>query len=89
MEKPFVYYTCCVDCGNGEAINNMTDTALDITEKTFFKYVSRSEVQAMLGYNREFPISKDWHVSYHKGVYKDIPCYYLVWSGIEYIFTKG
>lgn len=30
----------------------------------------------------------DWHVSYHRSIYRGRPCYYLVWSGIEFIWQR-
>ena len=45
------------------------------------------EIRDNLGYDRDLPISKDWHVGYYKGVYRHVPAYFLRHSRIEYIFT--
>ena len=81
------YLTNCVnsDC---ESITNMTDTSREITLRTFLRHVSRQEVSALLGYDRYLPISRDWCVRFHKGTYQGMPCYYVVHSAIEYIFTN-
>lgn len=45
------------------------------------------EIKESLGYDRHLPISKDWHVAYFKGTYRETPAYWLTWSAMEYIFT--
>ena len=45
------------------------------------------DIQASLGYDRDFPITKDWHVGYYKGVFRGVPCYFLRHSRIEHIYT--
>ena len=75
-----------------EDITDMTDKATDITRRTFMKYVNREDremVERDLGYDRDFPITRDWHVSYSKSVYRGQPCVYLTHSAIEYIFTPN
>lgn len=42
-----------------------------------------------LGYDRGFPIRRDWHVGYYQGQYRGAPAYFLRWSGIEHIYTHG
>jgi hypothetical protein len=32
-------------------------------------------------------LKKDWHVSYNRSFYKGKPCYFLVWSSVEHIWT--
>lgn len=83
----YEYNTCCIG-STYELITDMTNTAKKITPQTFFKHIPRKEVYNMLKYNRSFPIEKDYHVSYYKGIYNNIPCYYLCHSLIEYIWTK-
>jgi len=39
-------------------------------------------------WNIGFHIKDDWAVSFCKSKYKGKPCYYIVHSGIEYIFLK-
>lgn len=45
------------------------------------------ELTRDLGYDRNFPISREDYVSYHSGTYRSVPAVWLVWSGFEYIFT--
>lgn len=95
MKKSFL--TNCVSCPGsnaGEAIQAMVDAARDITRRTFLKHVYRNEliqIERDLGYEfhpkRGLTMASDWHVSYHKSVFRGVPCIYFRWSGIEHIFT--
>ena len=101
MNHDYYYHTCCVH-STARAINNMVDDAQDITWETFRKHVHWSEVKRIFrdySYRREnfmdngewnigFHIKDDWAVSFCKSKYKGKPCYYIVHSGIEYIFLK-
>ncbi len=91
MNDEYIYLTNCTEIplSKVQFLNDMIDKGKEITQKTFFKYVNRKKVQSMLGYSRTFPIRYDNHVSYYKSKFKGKPCYYLCWSSIEYIFTKG
>jgi len=40
-----------------------------------------------LGYDRWLPLKRDWHVAYFRSYYRGRPCYYMVWSAIEYIWV--
>ncbi len=65
-------------------------TEASVSLATFRRAVGRAQwrdINATLGYDRHFPISKDWHVGYYKGTYRDVPCYFLRHSRIEHIFT--
>ncbi len=33
-------------------------------------------------------LKDDRHVSYHRSTYLGARCYYAVWSGTEYVFTR-
>ena len=83
----YTYLTCCVN-SDGRSITDMVDNAREITRETFFRHVSRKETSDLLGYDKDFPISRDWHMSFHKSIYRGKPCYYVVHSAIEYIFIK-
>ncbi len=82
----FQYETCCVH-STFEKISAMTREAKQVSYRTFRKYVSIREVSKMLGYDRYLPLKKDWHVGFFKSHYDGKPCYYLVHSAIEYIWT--
>ena len=93
IEKKF-YLTNCVN-STAEAINVMTDQAVEITYKTFMKHVKREEVARLFPdyewsgkrYGGGLHIKNDWHISYYKSVYKGMPCVYMCHSAIEYIFV--
>lgn len=83
------FVTNCVG-STYEDISALKETGDQITRATFARALGPAEwkwVQAELGYDRDFRISGDWHVGYYKGVYRGVPAYYLVHSGIEWIFT--
>lgn len=88
MSKEFKYETCCVN-SDAESIIAMVDNAKDVTLTTFLRQCDASDLLLDLGYNKMFPIKKDWHVKYFKSTYKGKPCYYMVHSAIEYVFCKN
>jgi len=51
---------------------------------------SLAVVEEVLGYedhhSKGLTMSQDWHVSYHRSVYRGHPCVYFDHSSIEYIF---
>jgi hypothetical protein len=88
------YVTNCVDCGDGDAINEMTDNATEIVRRTFIHHVAWAdllELEKALGYadhpKRGLTMAGDWHVRYGKGKFNDKPCVFIVHSAIEYIFV--
>jgi hypothetical protein len=56
----------------------------EISWKTFFQHVNKSDVKEMFDYD----ITKDYAVSAYKSIYKGKPCFYIQHSRIEYVFTK-
>jgi hypothetical protein len=93
INKSYKYETCCVNA-KGEDISEMTASSIDITYRTFFRHVDLQEAIEALGnfYERDprrgLTLKDDWHVAYCKGKYRGKPCYYLVHSGIEYIWIE-
>ena len=93
--KEYVYETSCVHCADRvDALNKMTEDAKDVTYRTMCKHCKGLLEWAInSGYNRRkdqgITLRNDWHVSYHKSNFDGLPCYYLRWSGIEFIWTKG
>lgn len=79
------YVTCCVEA-KGEDIEAMTEQARQITLATFKKHCTCDDFMATLGYSKEFPVTKDYAVSFWKSIYKGDKCYYIDHSRIEYIF---
>lgn len=85
----FVYVHSCPD-STYEDIQALQSTERDISLTTFRKAIGPvrwKEIVANLGYDRHFPITRDWHVRYFRGVYRGVPCVFLRHSKIEHIFT--
>lgn len=88
------YETCCVN-STAELIDGMTSKAVEVTYATFRRNVEDlDEWAAEMGYDighqrGGLRLKNDWHVSYHKSTYDGRPCYYLVHSHIEHIFTDA
>ena len=73
-----------------EDIRALKETATGVSRATFAKALGPEQwkwVQKSLGYDRDFSISRDWHVGYDKGTYRGVPAYWITHSGIEWIFT--
>lgn len=64
-----------------------------VTYSTFAKWVRTDELDELkreLGYGRDIglALSTDWHVSFHRSeLPSGAPCYYFVWSAMEYVFV--
>ncbi len=83
------FLTNCISA-DGDDINAMKEASTMIKRRTFLSHVdlkSMCDLERSLGYDRGFPMSRDWHVSYHKSTYQGKPCVYFVWSAIEYVFV--
>jgi DNA repair protein RadC len=86
-------YRFVTDCISStyEDISALKESVSSLTSRTAFaRALGPAEwkaIQRQLGYDRDFPISRDWHVGYDKGTYRGVPAYWLTHSGIEYIFT--
>ena len=88
--RSFTYETSCVDCGDGEAINAMRHhpDCVGVSYRTMRRRCDGlAEWAKQKGYDRWLPLKNDRHVSYHRSVFRGATCYYLVWSGIEFIWT--
>jgi hypothetical protein len=88
----YQYNTCCVD-SDGPSINAMSERARPVTYRTFDRHCDWTNWARGVGYSvgteRGLHLKNDYHVAYFKSVYRGEPCYYLVWSAIEVIFTKA
>jgi len=86
------YRFCCVGARgkNLKALNYLMDNERQVTMETFRRNVNRNQrvlLESALGYNRKLPISRDYHVSYHKGKLPNgKPAYFLKHSAIEHVF---
>lgn len=88
-EGRYVFITDCIGA-DGDDINEMKRAGKIISIETFRKAIGQKrwkDIQAQLGYDRHMPIRKDWHVGYFRSTYRGVPAVYLVWSGIEHVFT--
>lgn len=90
--RAFHYETCCVE-SDGPSITAMVDRAREITYRTFRRHCAGVDAWAKAhGYGLrppELTLKQDWHVAYYKSVYRSRPCYFLVWSAIEFIWTEA
>ena len=90
----FYYWSCCVEM-DGDDVNAMRDRAVGISYLNMRrKCVDLLEWAKAHGYDRSFPLSKDFHVAYYRSELFGEQVCYLVWSGIEFVFrtqsnTKG
>ena len=91
----FRYETCCVE-STAELIDALTDdeVAVEISHDEFATAVEGlDEWATSKGYELDpedgLTLVADWHVSYHRSVYDGRPCFYLRWSGIEFIWTEA
>ena len=86
----FRFVTDCIG-STFEDIRDLIDNGdHDISMRTFRTAIGRDgweQLSAMLGYGRHFPLSRDWHVGYYRGIFRGVPAVYMRWSAIEYIFT--
>jgi hypothetical protein len=97
MNKKYHYETCCVE-SDGQSINDMRDhpSCRDVTYGTMLRhcngmlqwaidhnYDSRSNAADSHG----LTLRSDWAVGYYRSVFRGRPCYYLVWSAIEFIWV--
>ena len=72
---------------------DMQERAKDISRATFQKRIGGEnlrELERSLGYaenkRRGLTMANDYHVNYRRSSLYGVRVYYLVWSGIEYVF---
>lgn len=103
-DYPYEYVTCCVNGGHGpggEAIHDMVERGREISYRTFMKEVGGAEQMARVfpmynwpsvGHRGHGLAMKDDYTmqnAFYRSTWYGLACVYCVWSGIEYIFTKG
>ena len=67
----------------------ITNNQEPITRRQFLARVDREEMKEQeqnLGYGRDFPMCRDWHVGYFKGTLYGVTVYGFAWSAIEHVF---
>ena len=87
----FLYVHSCPG-STYEDIQALMGSEEQVSLATFRKAIGADQwrdICLSLGYDRSFPISKDWHVGYYKGTYRHVPAYFLRHSRIEHIYTLG
>lgn len=93
------FYHSCVnwpeDVHRTNGLCDMINDAINITRRTFLKYINRKELQdleSQLGYfdhsKKGLTMASDWHVSYHRSYLHNKRVYYFCQSGIEYVFKQ-
>jgi len=91
------FYNNCVSWPRSdvESLSEMIDNAIDITRRTFLKYVDDSELADIaenLGYcwhhSQGLTMAGDWHISYHRSKLHGKRVYYFKHSAIEYVFIN-
>jgi len=86
----FEYTTSCVE-STGPAINGMTAAAREVSFRTFAARCNWRPWAKSVGYSigaePGLKLKDDFLPAYFKSTYQGKPCYYVVWSAIECIFT--
>lgn len=92
----FRYETCCVD-STYELISDLKDGAEDVDFSELLEHcegvqdwaASKGYEGLRTGDSEGLCLEDDWSVSFCRGTYDGRPCYFIVWSGIEYIWTAA
>ncbi len=70
------------------ALHHIIDNGVETDHETFVANVEDADrvmLEETLGYDRDFPITNDWHVRYFE--VPDLGIHYLVHSAIECVFA--
>lgn len=84
------YYIHSCPASTYEDIQALIASEQPITRRAFREAIGLEawrELLINLGYDRYFPITRDWHVGYYRGIYRETLAVFLRHSRIEYIFT--
>lgn len=90
----FTFVTTCVD-SDARSVELMLKKAKDISWTTLWRYVDRTEVHEMLGYDvldRRGGLTLESDVNVPKpakSMYRGKPCVFVTWSAIEHIFVRN
>jgi hypothetical protein len=73
-------------------IEEMVDRAREISFSTFAKRCAYLDLAQSMGYalskRKGLKLQDDYSVSFYKSFFKGKPCYFMVQSAIEWIFTQ-
>jgi len=97
MSKSYFFETDCTQCDHRvDALNAMIEEGMEreITYGTMLRHCQGLLTWAKAhGYDlrkdQGLTLRLDCHVTFHKSHFEGRPCYYLQWSGIEFIWCKG
>ena len=89
------YLNCCVSWPRRDVyapggLCDMIDSGREITRRSFCRRVdpeSRREVEQQLGYDHDFPITRDCAVEYRTGRLHGRRVWFIRHSSIEYVFA--
>lgn len=86
----FQLITSCIEVPPEQVddVHAMIASARDIEFSTFARRCDWAQWARDLGYVKGFHIKDDWHVRYRKSRWLGKPCYFAVWSAIEFIFVE-
>lgn len=91
MKNKARYIGCCVHLP-ANFIHSLVDNSRDISYRTLTRHVGRDQLQeAFPNYawdkgDRDLKLADDWAVRFQKARVKDKTYYFVVHSGIEYIW---
>ena len=85
------FYSDCVGYPVLSDLEHIIDNEKEITYKTFVANVNKEDrlmLERRLGYGKDFPITKDWHVRFFRSKDEDNnTVYFMRHSAIEYVFS--
>ena len=89
MAKKLPYFNNCVnwDRNDVEALTDLCDNAKDITLATLKRNVDPYDFK-VLEEGFGFPLRRDYHVRYGKGLLHGRVAYFIIHSCIEYVFWE-
>lgn len=90
------FITSCVDVpiSHVNQLQEMIDRSREVSYRTARAHIGAEALaKAFPNYDwrrrpRDLTLKDDWHVTYHRSVFRGKPVYYLVHSAIEYIFAE-
>ena len=95
MDKDFTFLTDCIG-SDANSIQDMVESARQITYATLLRHVDVADLESLFpgydwrpGPNATLRMKNDWAVSFWRSTYQGLPCYYINWSAIEFIFVRG
>lgn len=91
MKQNYRFDYCCVSPTSEqlEELDFIVDNMVEISVKTFLKYVPLDEINSSLLFNIRYEkkqILKDWGIRFFKIKRKNVKAYVMQQSAIEYVF---